>query len=54
MTDKEQTSFLISKYMDALRVLQAEDKERELENQLCEMRAQLQTLGVEVEDLKIR
>ncbi|MBQ9411993.1 MAG: hypothetical protein IJU29_02720 [Oscillospiraceae bacterium] len=54
MTDKGQTTFLISKYMDALRVQQADGKEKELEKQLCEMRAQLQALGVVVEELKIR
>ena len=54
MTDKEQTTFLIAKYMDALRVQQAKDKEAELENQLCEMRAQLEALGVVVENLKNR
>ena len=54
MTKEEQTTFLIAKYMDALRVKQAIDKEAELENQLCEMKAQLEALGVVVENLKIR
>ena len=53
MTDKEQATTIISRYMDLLRIKSAPDKEIEIENQLCEARAQLEALGVVVENLVI-
>lgn len=54
MTKEEQTTSLISKYMDLLRIKSARNMEIEVENQLCEARAQLQALGVAVDELVIR
>lgn len=53
MTKEELVATEITRYMDLLRVKQAEDKERELENQLRESRAKLESFGVTVENLKI-
>ena len=53
MTDKEQTAYMIDKYMDLLRVMNAADKEKELRNQLRETKAKLVALGVAVDDLII-
>ena len=54
MTDKEQAATMIAKYMDLLRIKAAANKEDEIENQLCETRAILQSLGVVVDDLIIK
>lgn len=53
MTDNEQKTFMIDKYMDLLRINQAEDTLKEVGNQLRETRAKLEALGVKVEELKI-
>ena len=53
MTDKEIVSTKISEYMNTLRIKQAEDRDREIENRLRELRAQLEVFGVTVEDLRI-
>ena len=41
MTDKEQTTFMIDKYMDLLRVKKAgkEAWENEIDNQICQTKA---------------
>ena len=54
MTDKEMVTSTISRYMDVLRIKQAANRDDEIENQLCELRAQLQAMGIVVEDLVIR
>ena len=54
MSDKEITTAKIAEYMAFLRVQKAADRDTELENKLCELRAQLQALGVVVDDLKIK
>ena len=54
MTDKEIVTSKISEYMNTLRIKQAENRDNEIENRLCELRAQLQAMGVVVEDLVIR
>ena len=53
MTEKEQATGMIAKYMDLLRIKKAEDRDTEIENQLCETRAMLEALGIVVENLKI-
>ena len=53
MTKEELVANEITRYMDLLRVKQAEDKEKELENQLRESRAKLESFGVTVENLTI-
>ena len=54
MTDKEQATTIIARYMDLLRIKTARNIELEVDNQLCEARAQLQALVVVVEDLTIK
>ena len=53
MTEKERAIMMIGSYMDPLRIQAAENKDREVENQLREARAKLEALGVVVENLKI-
>ena len=53
MTDKESIATEINKYMNLLRIIQAEDKLKEANNQLRESRAKLEAYGVTVEDLHI-
>ena len=53
MTDKEQIASMIDKYMDLLRIIQADDKVREANNQLRETRAKLEAFGITVENLRI-
>ncbi|MBQ9413269.1 MAG: hypothetical protein IJU29_09280 [Oscillospiraceae bacterium] len=53
MTDNEQIATMIDKYMDLLRIIQAEDKVKEAKNQLRETRAKLEAFGVTVENLTI-
>lgn len=53
MTDKELAANTIARYMDLLRIEKAEDRERELKNQLRETRAMLEAMGVAVENLVI-
>ena len=53
MTKEELIATEITRYMDLLRVKKAEDKEKELDNQLRESRAKLESFGVTIENLKI-
>ena len=53
MTREELVAAEITRYMDLLRVKQAEDKEKELDNQLRESRVKLESFGVAVENLKL-
>lgn len=53
MTEKEQATSMISKYMDLLRIEKAEDRDREIKNQLRETKAMLEVLGIVVENLVI-
>ena len=53
MSDKELVIHKIEKYMDLLRIERAEDREREIGNQKRELKAELETMGVAVEDLRI-
>ena len=53
MTEKEQATNMIDVYTDLLRIKQAADKEKEVNNQLREAKAVLEALGVVVEDLVI-
>ena len=54
MNEKGQAVDAISRYMDLLRIKAAQDKEAEIENQLCETKAQLEALGVVVDNLVIK
>lgn len=53
MTDREQTINMIDIYTDLLRIKQAPDKEKEVNNQLRKAKAKLEALGVVAEDLVI-
>ena len=53
MNDREQTTFMIQRYMDILRIEAAKDRDKEIANQKRETAVILETLGVAVEDLKI-
>ena len=53
MTEKEQATNMIDVYTDLLRIKQAADKEKEVNNQLRKAKAMLEALGVVVEDLVI-
>lgn len=53
MTEKEQATNMIDVYTDLLRIKQAADKEKEVNNQLRKAKAKLEALGVVVEDLVI-
>ena len=53
MTEKEQATNMIAKYMDLLRIEKAEDRDREIKNQLREVKAMLEALGIVVENLVI-
>ena len=53
VTEKEQATTMIAKYMDLLRIEKAEDRDREIRNQLRETKAMLEALGIVVENLVI-
>ena len=54
MTEKEQATNMIARYMNLLRIEKAEDRDREIENQKCETKAMLEALGIVVENLVIK
>lgn len=54
MTKEEQATFLIDAYMNILRLEKAENKDAEIFNQKCGVRAKLEALGVTVDNLEIR
>ena len=53
MTEKEQATNMIDIYTDLLRIKQAEDKEKEINNQLRKAKAKLEALGIVVGELTI-
>lgn len=53
MTEKEQATIMIDIYTDLQRILKAEDREKELNNQLRKAKAKLEALGVVTENLTI-
>ena len=54
MTDKEHATTMIDIYMDLLRLKKAEDKETEIDNQICKAKAKLEALGIVVDNLVIK
>ena len=56
MTDRQQTTFLIDRYVDLLRVKKAgkEAWEDEIDTQLSQAVAQLEALGVVVEKIEVK
>ena len=53
MTKEEQATTLLDRYTDLLRLEIAEDKEKEIQNQLRVLRAKLEILGVVVDKITI-
>lgn len=56
MSDKEQATATITRYMNLLRIQAAKDPEamkREVKNQICETKAQLEALGIVADNLVI-
>ena len=53
MTEKEQAAIMIDIYTDLQRIQKAEDKEKELNNQLRKAKAKLEALGIVTENLLI-
>lgn len=53
MNDKEQTTMMIQRYMDILRLEAAVDKDKEIANQKRETAVILEALGVSIDDLRI-
>ena len=57
MSDKEQATAAITRYMNLLRIQAAKDPEamkNEVDNQLCEAKAHLEALGIVSEKLVIK
>ncbi len=53
MTEKEQIAILIDIYTDLQRIQKADDREKELNNQLRKAKAKLEAMGVVTENLNI-
>ena len=53
MSDNELIMTTISRYMDVLRIESADNREAEIETQKRQLRATLQSMGVNVEELKV-
>ena len=53
MTEKEQAAIMIDIYTDLQRIQKAEDKEKELNNQIRKAKAKLEALGIVTENLVI-
>lgn len=53
MTEKEQATILMDKFIDLQRIKAAKDREREIEYQLKTTKAKLEALGIVTTDLNI-
>ena len=53
MTEKEQIAILIDQYTDLQRIKVAENKEKEVEDQIKATKAKLEAMGIVTEDLNI-
>ncbi len=51
VTEKEQAAIMIDIYTDLQRIQKAEDRDKELNNQLRKAKAKLEALGVVTENL---
>lgn len=51
MADKEQATMLIDVYIDMMRIKRAEDRDKELDEQIRKTKVKLETLGVAVDNL---
>mgnify|MGYP001087322098 FL=1 len=53
MTEKEQATILMDKFIDLQRIKAASDREKEIQYQLKTTKAKLEALGIVTEDLNI-
>lgn len=53
MTEKEQATILMDRFIDLQRIKAAQDKEKELEYQIKTTKAKLEALGIVTTDLTI-
>lgn len=53
MTEKEQIAIMIDIYTDLQRIQKAQDREKELNNQLRTAKAKLEAMGIVTENLEI-
>ena len=53
MTEKEQATILMDKFIDLQRIKTADDKDKEIEYQLKTTKAKLEALGIVTTDLNI-
>lgn len=53
MTEKEQATILMDKFIDLQRIKAAADREKEISYQLKTTKAKLEALGIVTEDLNI-
>ena len=53
MTDREQIANLIDIYTDLQRIMNAEDRDKEIRTQMIKAKAKLEALGIVTEDLII-
>ena len=53
MTEKQLVVNLIENYMNLMRIKNADDKDKEIIFQLCELKAKLKILGISTENLTI-
>lgn len=53
MTEKEQATILMDKFIDLQRIKAAEDREKEIEYRLKTTKAKLEALGIVTTDLNI-
>ncbi len=53
MTEKEQATILMDKFIDLQRIKAADDREKEIQYQLKTTKAKLEALGIVTEDLTI-
>lgn len=53
MTEKEQAAIMIDIYTDLQRIQKADDREKELNNQIRKAKAKLEALGIVTENITI-
>lgn len=53
MTDKEQIAMMIDIYTDLQRIANAEDRDKEINNQMKKARTKLEAFEIVVDDLKM-
>lgn len=53
MTEKEQAAIMIDIYIDLQRIQKADDKDREINNQIKKAKAKLEALGIVTENITI-